>query len=138
MRVLQFGFGGGSYDRPHNHPRHCLAYTGTHDNPTTVGWWRTLGAPDRARLRDYLGLASPRPTARAAAAALLAALWSSPAGTAVAPLQDLLGLDDRARTNVPGTARGNWSWRLADGALTAPLAATLRAHLELTDRVPRG
>ncbi len=132
MRVLQFAFDGtDNVHLPHNHVRNAIAYTGTHDNNTTRGWYRSLDADARQRVQRYL------PEIRSsqdAVAALLRAAWSSVAKLAVAPLQDVLGLDSRARMNTPGTVRDNWAWRLTPVALD-PRAFTRLA--ELTDTYGR-
>jgi 4-alpha-glucanotransferase len=115
MRVLQFAFGGGadSPHLPHNHVRECVAYTGTHDNDTCAGWFRTLSAKGRRHLREYL------PSGDADVAwAMLWLTWSSVADRAIAPIQDVLGLGSDARMNTPGRSTGNWRWRLADRQLT--------------------
>ncbi len=134
MRVLQFAFGEGGYDRPHAHPENSVVYTGTHDNDTTVGWWTKLAKPERDRVRAYLGLPSRGMTAQQVTQALVAALFASPASTAVVPLQDLLGTGSATRINRPGTANGNWTWRVDAGALSANLAARSRAALDVTER----
>ncbi len=112
MAVLQFGFPL-TPDNPH-HPSTItadrLAYTGTHDNDTTAGWFAGLPEPVAAEAREALG---DGPIARAAWRAALA----SPAIGAFAPAQDLLGLGSEARLNTPGTATGNWTWRLGAGQL---------------------
>ena len=110
MRVLQFAFGGGSENPflPHNYPRHTVAYTGTHDNDTSTGWYRSLPADEKARARQYAPDIDDDP-----ASAMIRLAWSSVADTVIAPAQDLLGLGSEARMNVPGKATGNWSWRLA-------------------------
>ena len=136
MRVMQFGFDG-SPDNPHlthNYSRFTVAYTGTHDNDTTLGWYRSLDAATARRVDDYLGSnGADMP------GALLRAALASVAVLAVAPLQDLLGLGSEARFNTPGTvngsAGGNWSWQFAPGALTPRLAAALRAMNEQFGRV---
>lgn len=119
MRVLQFAFDGGP-DNPHRpgeHPEWSVAYTGTHDNDTLLGWWRALDADARARALAELGA---EPAAMPAAA--IDALLHSRARLAMLPLQDVLGLGSEARMNVPGERDGNWRWRFAAGALdgTAP------------------
>jgi 4-alpha-glucanotransferase len=119
MRVLQFGFDGqpGNFHVPFRHVRECVVYTGTHDNDTTLGWYTSLDPGTRARVDLYLGLArSEMPEA------LIRAALGSVGLLAVIPAQDLLGLGSAARTNTPGTASGNWSWRLPPGALTGQLA----------------
>lgn len=132
MVVLQFAFDGDGVNPhlPHNHTRDDVVYTGTHDNDTTLSWF--TGLPDAAaqRMLDYLGLpgeAMPWPLIRAALASV--------ATLAVVPVQDLLGLDGAARMNTPGTAAGNWTWRLAPGQLDPALAARLRAALEIYGRL---
>ena len=117
MRVLQFGFDGNPENPhlPHMHRHNSVVYTGTHDNDTTVGWFRTLDSQTRARVAAYLGSDSmPQ--------ALIRAACASVAQLAVVPLQDLLGLGAEARLNTPGTVQGNWSWKLQPGALHHELA----------------
>jgi len=136
MRVMQFGFDG-SPDNPHlahNYTRFTVVYTGTHDNDTTLGWYRSLDGATARRVDDYLGSnGAHMPTA------LIRAALASVAVLAVAPLQDLLGLGSEARFNTPGTvngsAEGNWSWQFAPDALTPRLAAALRAMNEQFGRV---
>ena len=114
MRVLQFAFDG-SPDNPHL-PHHigrdAVAYTGTHDNDTTLGWYRALDDATRQRVNILLQ-SEPVPMPEA----LLRAALASPASLAVIPLQDLLGLGSEARFNTPGTIAGNWRWKLWHGAL---------------------
>ncbi len=125
MRVLQFGFSGEGTNPhlPHMHDRDSVVYTGTHDNDTTLGWYSTL--PEQARLQvdDFLRL-----TPGAMPDALIRAALGSVGLLAVIPVQDLLSLGSDARLNTPGTATGNWSWRVSSGALTPDLARHF-AHL---------
>jgi 4-alpha-glucanotransferase len=117
MRVLQFGFDGNPENPhlPHMHRHNSVVYTGTHDNDTTLGWFRTLDSQTRARVAAYLGSDSmPQ--------ALIRAACASVAQLAVVPLQDLLGLGAEARLNTPGTVQGNWSWKLQPEALHHELA----------------
>ncbi|MGE4553341.1 MAG: 4-alpha-glucanotransferase [Desulfovibrionaceae bacterium] len=136
MRVLQFAFGPGCPDSPHaphNHAPDAVAYTGTHDNNTVRGWFEDdAGDADRRRLARYLG-AMPG-DGREAARQLVRLAWTSVAAQAMAPAQDLLGLDGSARMNTPGRARGNWGWRLAPGALGERLAAELAELTVLSGR----
>lgn len=111
MKVFQFGFFGGADDPflPHNYEKNCVAYTGTHDNNTFLGF--VLEDADGAtarRISDYLGTRRPEDLSDAA----IEAVWRSSADWAVAPMQDLLGLGSDARTNTPGTTSGNWDWRM--------------------------
>jgi len=129
MAVLQFGVVGVDSSNPHlptNHREQAVVYTGTHDNDTTLGWWRSL--TDEQRRWSELDPNDP-------VWALIAAAWGSRAALAVAPLQDVLGLGNEARMNLPGTETGNWSWRYRRRALTAELAERLRA---VTSRSRRG
>jgi 4-alpha-glucanotransferase len=119
MRVLQFGFDG-SPDNPHlpqNYQRDVVAYTGTHDNDTTVGWFQSLATEDAHRIQFYL-----RSDAGGVVDAMARAVLGSVAQLAIIPAQDLLQLGSPARFNTPGTVAGNWSWRLPDAGLTPELA----------------
>lgn len=133
MRVLQFGFGGDakSRDLPHNFDANTVVYTGTHDNDTTVGWWKTLTEPDLASevmtrqaefAREYLLLDADADIADA----MIQAAYSSVADIAVVPMQDVLGLDSSARMNTPSTIGNNWKWRMTDGAISPPVIEGLR------------
>jgi 4-alpha-glucanotransferase len=128
MVVLQFGIGGDpkSPHLPANHERQAVAYTGTHDNDTSRGWWDSLSDAER----EWSGLDPSDP-----AWSLLTAAWHSRAALAIAPLQDVLGLGHEARMNLPGTEEGNWTWRYDAKALTAEHAARLRALTEDTRRI---
>lgn len=120
MRVLQFGFDG-SPDNPHlphNFSHHTVAYTGTHDNDTALGWYQSLDAATAARVDDYFGA---RPGDMPLA--LVRAALASVAELAMVPVADVLGLGPEARFNTPGTIEGNWLWRLPAGVLTGELAA---------------
>jgi 4-alpha-glucanotransferase len=137
MRVLQFAFGddpeADSY-KPHRYPRRCVVYTGTHDNDTTVGWFRDRGsarstragaaiAAERAATLRYVGT-----DGREIHWDLIRLAATSVADLAVVPAQDLLGLGSAARMNRPGTTGGgNWRWRARPGAFSDALAARLAA-----------
>ena len=130
MRVLQFGIEDPtSIHVPHHLPIRCAAYTGTHDNDTTVGWYRSgIDDEGRRRVDAYCG---PDDVHRA----MIRLLYTSVAEWAVIPVQDVLGLGSEARMNTPGLTEDNWAWRLQDAALTAQHAAFLRRLAEITDRV---
>jgi 4-alpha-glucanotransferase len=135
MRVLQFAFDGHS-DNPHlpdNYVPNTVVYTGTHDNPTTRGWFEALPEPQRQALGKYLR----RPVEdREAASALIELAWSSVAALAIAPLQDLLNLGNDARMNLPGRAEGNWRWRFTEDMLTLETLGRLHDLTQRSDRMP--
>jgi 4-alpha-glucanotransferase len=135
MRVMQFGFGnpGAHIYLPHRFEANTVVYTGTHDNDTIVGWWRTWATQqEREAVAAYLGA-----DGTAIHWAFIRAAETSVADLCVIPLQDVLGLDSEARMNVPSRADGNWSWRYAPGTLQPELAASLRTLAEVSDRLPR-
>jgi 4-alpha-glucanotransferase len=133
MKVLQFGFGdkGAHMYLPHRYERNCVAYTGTHDNDTTVGWWQTLDKPQADAVTAYLGEAKD-----GIEWTLIRACLGSPAQYAVVPLQDVFGLDSEARMNTPSRPEGNWGWRYGANDLEPRLAAKLAAIVEVSDREP--
>jgi 4-alpha-glucanotransferase len=125
-RVLQFAFDGHP-DNPYlpdNYVPNTLVYTGTHDNPTTRGWYEELPDGQRQELRRYLERHGEE--AGEVASALMRLAWSSEAALAMAPLQDLLNLGKEARMNVPGRAAGNWRWRCTEEMLSASAFEWLR------------
>jgi len=134
MRVAQFGFDGnsGNLHLPHNWVPRAIAYTGTHDNDTTAGWFQGLDARTRADVGDYLAAADGR-----VAAALTRAVLGSVATLAVVPMQDLLGLGSAARMNTPGTTTGNWGWALDWADVPADLGSSCRRMNELYGRAAR-
>ncbi len=133
MRVLQFAFDGDPRNPhlPENHPENSVAYTGTHDNDTILGWWRSASAQERENAgRELRGIeAEPQ-------WALIEAVFRSPAKLAIIPLQDALGLGSEARMNTPGTSASNWSWRFPDGALTDSVRDRLRGIARRSNRLP--
>jgi len=134
MRVLQFGFGdvGAHIYLPHKFERNTVVYTGTHDNDTTVGWWRSTANPAEKRFAQaYLG---PLEDSNVHWAFVRAA-QSSVADLCIIPIQDILGLGSEARMNTPSRALGNWSWRYQPGSLTRELAEQLATLAEVCDRV---
>ena len=120
MRVLQFGFGGGpaSPHLPHNYVPESVAYTGTHDNDTLRGWYKSADAVEKAAFRMYVA-EDKKLKSRTAASHGVRLVLSSVAHLAVVPVQDVLGLPSSARTNTPGTTRQNWRWRVREKELYA-------------------
>lgn len=121
MKVLQFAFDAREPSNylPHTYPRHCVCYTGTHDNTTAAGWFDEASAEDAAFAVRYLGLNRDEGYHWG----LIRGGMGSVADLFVAQMQDYLGLDACARMNTPGTVgENNWRWRLLEGELTSALA----------------
>jgi len=141
MVVLQFAFDGSteSIFLPHNYRRNVVAYTGTHDNDTLLGWWHTNGSTlgeeqvDRARqyAMAYLDLDNPEDVT---AWPFIRGVMRSSAHLALFPVQDLLQLGSEARMNTPGATDANWSWRMPPGALTDDIADRLQGETRLFGR----
>ena len=134
MRVLQFAFDGGAENPylPENYVTNTAVYTGTHDNPTTRGWFEGLPPGQRQKLSEYVKL--PTGNAGEAVSALMGLAWNSVAALAIAPLQDLLKLGNEARMNVPGHAEGNWEWRATEKMLSAESFQWLRELTKHSNR----
>jgi 4-alpha-glucanotransferase len=136
MRVLQFAFDG-KPDNPHlprNYPPNTVVYTGTHDNPTTHGWYDELPARQRQNLWNYVK--RPSGESSEAASTLINLAWSSVAALAIAPLQDLFNLGNDARMNLPGRAEGNWRWRCTEDMLTPAAFQWLHDLTKTSNRAP--
>ena len=136
MSVLQFAFSGDPEKNPHLPDKlspETVIYTGTHDNNTTKGWF-TVDATEEEieRVRQYTG----RPSGPAYWQ-LIRLAYNSPAGTAIIPMQDLLGLGPEARMNYPGRLKGNWVWRMAPDTPLEPIATELRHQTERSGRLQR-
>lgn len=136
MRILQFAFGGdaANLDLPHNYSRNKVVYSGTHDNDTTVGWFKSQAGAGSTRdeatvtrehdfCLDYLNSDGAEIHWD-----FIRSLMASVADTAIFPVQDLLGLGTEARMNLPASVSGNWFWRLREGELTDEIADRL-GHL---------
>src|ERR1044072_6417892 len=140
MRILQFGFGSDSknIDLPHNYVPNVVAYTGTHDNETTVGWFQSVAGEGSTRTAeqiererkfcmDYLNT-----DGKEIQWDFIRGVLASVANTAIVPLQDLLGLGTEARMNLPNSTEGNWAWRFTN--LKDDLATRLKQLSELYGR----
>lgn len=136
MRVLEFAFdtrdGSGATYLPFAYPTNCIAYVGTHDNDTALGWLETAPADDVALAREYLHL----DPAEGEGWGMMRAIWASAADTAVVQMQDLLGLGSEARINTPSTLGGNWVWRARPGFASRELAQRVHRQMELYRRLP--
>ncbi len=143
MAILQFAFGKDPQApdfKPHNYPSHRVAYTGTHDNDTVVGWWTSTGAGDSTRTaedvekemefaRRYLNTDGSE-----IHWVMIRTLMASVADTVVYPLQDVLGVGSVGRMNLPGTSSGNWRWRYRAEELTVGIGARLKRLAQTYDR----
>jgi 4-alpha-glucanotransferase len=136
MAVAQFAFDG-KPDNPHlpaNAVPRSVAYTGTHDNDTTVGWYAGLSDAAREGVSRVLHLSGPPRVPEF----LIDAVYDSAAELAIVPMQDLLRLGSDSRMNKPGTVTGNWRWRFRWEQVDAGLVALSRARAERSGRlVPR-
>ena len=132
MKILQFAFDAAIDDRdlPHNHEKHGVVYTGTHDNDTTKGWYSLRTAAEREEMHTYLGTAGED-----AVGDLIRAALMSVADMAIIPLQDLLQLGSEARMNIPGTPFGNWEWRFSWEMVPPELTRTIRNQLARYGRI---
>lgn len=122
MKVLQFAFGDGPDNPylPHTYDRHCVVYPATHDNQTTIGWFAALPDWQRQHVQRYLGKDGSD-----IAWDFIRLALASVADMAIAPLQDVMRLNDDARMNIPGRGEGNWAWRFDAHFLHHGLAAGL-------------
>ena len=122
MKILQFAFENPNENNflPHNHVRNCVCSTGTHDNDTTLGWYKNCFEQSRDKLRRYFST-----DASDICWVMIRACFGSVATMAIVPMQDVLELDSWARFNTPGVGEGNWSWRYKQDALTEHLSKRL-------------
>lgn len=124
MKVLQFGFDpeGDSTYLPHHYPENCIVYSGTHDNDTSIGCYKTMRRKEKAFARQYLNITS----AKQVSWAFIRTVLASNGNTAIITMQDYLGLGSEARINTPSTLGENWKWRMLPGQTTDELAAQIR------------
>ncbi len=142
MRILLFAFGGDANDQylPHNYIKNCVAYTGTHDNDTVVGWFKaqsgansTRGENQASREHDFC-LKYLDSDGKEINWNFIRAIWSSVANTAIVPMQDILGLDNKARMNLPASKSGNWCWRFKNGEISEVIIERLKELTEIYGR----
>ena len=122
MRVMQFGFDfTDNMHLPHNHPRNSVAYTGTHDNNTALGYLWEATPEERSYVLDYCNFPGGDWAVggfyNTSVKAMIKTLWSSPANIAIVPIQDLCGFGKDTKMNVPGVPNGNWAFRISDEQL---------------------
>lgn len=136
MKVLQFAFdardtGSASDYLPHNYPENCVAYTGTHDNATLLGWQQEISPAELDTARRYLCTGAGD---QDLVWAMVCAALRSVAKLAVIPIQDYLGYGGEARMNKPSTQENNWTWRLLKEELTPALLEKIGAATRLYGR----
>jgi 4-alpha-glucanotransferase len=143
MRILQFAFGGDTKntDLPHNYIRNSVAYTGTHDNDTTVGWFNSKPGKGSGRDKEQIKkehefcLEYLNASGKKIHWDFVRAVWASVADSAIAPMQDLLGLGNDARMNLPASTSGNWYWQCKKGDFSDEIAERLRELTEIYGRI---
>ena len=128
MKVLEFAFdsrdsGCANDYLPHNYPENSVAYTGTHDNETLAGWWKSITPEEQKMARDYL-CDQYTPQSKLGKS-FISLILRSRAALCVIPMQDYMGLDNRSRINKPSTVGMNWKWRLTEEDLTDGLKAEI-------------
>ena len=131
MRIFQFAFASDSDDPflPHNYVHNCVAYTGTHDNDTALGYYLTAPEQEKDFMRRYLARSGDD-----IAWDMIRAIWSSVAVLSIAPMQDFLRLGSQARMNFPGKPSGNWGWRMPADALNPSLVNQIKNLNQLYSR----
>ena len=133
MKVLQFAFDSreDSDYLPHNYPKNTVVYTGTHDNDTIIGWMQTAKKQDVKFAIDYLRLNQDEGYNWG----MMKGAWASVANTVIVTMQDLQGLDSKARMNIPSTVGDNWKWRAARGSMSNTLAKKINRCMKIYKRV---
>ena len=133
MKILQFAFDSREESDylPHNYTSNSVVYTGTHDNDTTVGWFRSISRRDRGFAKRYLNIRVNKEVEWE----FIRSALSSVSDTAIIPMQDYLGLGGEARINTPSTLGNNWKWRMTKGQATEELAGRIFGMCKLYGRV---
>ena len=134
MKVLEFAFdsrnAGGSEYLPHNYIKNCVAYTGTHDNDTILGWFANISKADEIYAKEYLRIQE----GEALNWSMMEALWGSVAELTIVQAQDILGLGSEARMNTPSTVARNWCWRAKPEVFTQQLSEQLKRKIKIYGR----
>lgn len=135
MKVLQFAFDPREESDylPHNYTSHSVVYTGTHDNETSVGWFQTASRESVSFAKKYLNLTKEEGYHWG----MMRGAWASVSDLAIVPMQDVLGLGNKARMNTPSTLGCNWKWRMEKDQITPVLAAKIRKYMKLYGRERR-
>ncbi|GHU40588.1 4-alpha-glucanotransferase [Clostridia bacterium] len=134
MKLMQFAFDSRDGDYlPHNYQKHCVVYTGTHDNDTILGWLKSASKESVAYAKEYMCLNEEEGYHWG----MMRTAWASVSNLAIVTMQDVLGLSGEARMNVPSTLGGNWMWRMEQGGATDDLAKKIKQYMNTYARVPR-
>lgn len=135
MKVLQFAFGEmeDNLYQPHNYPVHSVAYVGTHDNDTILGWASTADKTTLEFAKKYLRLNEEEGYHWG----MMKAIWASASELAIVTMQDLLGLSSEARMNTPSVLGDNWSWRIKQTAITKELEEKIKENMQIYSRIPK-
>ncbi len=135
MKILLFAFGEDLKKHPylpHNYIENCVAYTGTHDNNTVRGWFENeAGELEKMNMFEYFG---KQINADEISMEMIKMVMGSIADIAIFPMQDILGLGQESRMNLPGVKKGNWQWRLSSGQITIPLQEKLAEMTSISER----
>lgn len=131
MKVLEFAFdsrdtGSASDYLPHNYTENCVAYTGTHDNETIIGWLDCISKEEKQSVREYL--CDEKTPQKNLHWSLIALVMRSRASLSIIPMQDYLGLNNKARMNQPSTVGANWQWRVTEAQLSKELQQKIRQN----------
>ena len=131
MKILQFAFDSDSTNSflPHNYSQNSVAYSGTHDNDTTLGWYNSASETERHRARSYT-----RSNGENIHWEFIRLGMLSVSDQAIFPLQDFMGLDGRHRMNIPGTSSNNWLWRYTEEMLQSIEVGHICELIELSNR----
>ncbi|MEA2095825.1 MAG: 4-alpha-glucanotransferase [Candidatus Cloacimonadota bacterium] len=131
MKILQFAFDSDMENNylPHKYKKNCVVYTGTHDNETTLGWFKNSSTERKELIKTYL-----QKEEIDICWDMLEIAWKSKADIAVAPMQDFLCLDNVARMNIPGKPNGNWQWRVTKEQLSSELTQKIKNLTKQSNR----
>lgn len=136
MKIIQFGFdsrdpSSDTY-QPHRYPTNCIAYTGTHDNDTLLGYLKSADKADVNLMKEYFGISKDE----SFNFEVMKGLYASVANTTIVQAQDILSLGKTARMNIPATETGNWVWRAKKEVFTKALAKKLARYMVIYNRIP--
>ena len=134
MKILQFAFDSreDSDYLPHNYNKNCIVYTGTHDNSTIKGWYKTINLQDKRMCVNYMN--NKYTNENEIHWDFICLAMRSVADTCIIPVQDYLGLGDEARINVPSTSKNNWKWRMCKGSFSKNKIRKIRMLTKLYGR----